>query len=455
MSKRIKNRPVTKGEPKKGGQQLVIQELRIMSANRSEKDIGEFTSALQAAESVHYPQRVRYYDLCDHILLDGQLTGLIEKRIAGVLNKKIRYDDKAGKRVDAMDDIIRSNVFRDIVRKIMETILFGLSGLEFVPGEKLCFYEIPRKHIKPHKKVIAFEQLGEDGVSYEGVSNLWIIGKEKELGLLLKCAPYAIWKRGDMADWAQYIEVFGQPVRIIKYDAYDEKTKFELKQVLDESGSSLAMMIPKQADFDIKDGKGTANANGELQEKFKTACDQEMSVIILGNTETTTSSSSSGYAQSKEHGKQQNEITKSDIEFVQNMLNEEHFLKILKSYGLPIVEGGRFTFEKEIDLGQLKERLAIDTKVNSIVPIADEYFYETFGIPKPENYDELKAKREAEQQAKVNPPAPAPVPPAPAPDPKKKPDPKPQAKPKVKNLSAGKALLKLRELLADFFDPAP
>lgn len=427
-----------------------------MSADRSQKDIGEFSNALQAAESVHYPQRVRLYDLYDHILLDGMLTGLIEKRIAAVLNKKLKYEDKAGKRVDEFDNTIRSNAFRDVVRKLMESIFFGLAGLEFVPGEKFCFSEIPRKHIKPHLKVIAFEQLGEDGIPYQGVSNLWIVGAEKDLGLLLKCAPYAIWKRGDMADWAQYIEVFGQPVRIIKYDAYDQKTKVELKQVLDESGSSLAMMIPKQADFDIKDGKGTANANGELQEKFKAACDQEMSVIVLGNTETTTSSSSSGYAQSKEHSKQQLEITKSDMEFIQNMLNEDHFLNILKSYGLPVVEGGRFSFEKEIDLTQLKERLAIDSKVNGIVPVDDDYFYETYGIPKPANYDELKKKREEEAQAKLKPPAPAPapVPPAPKPTPKK-PEQKPKNKPKLKNLSAGRALLKLREILADFFAPAP
>jgi hypothetical protein len=125
-----------------------------------------------------------------------------------------------------------------------------------------------------------------------------------------------------------------------------------------------------------------------------------MSIAILGNTETTTSSSSSGYAQSQTQANQQLEITKSDIAFVQNTLNEEWFLNILKSYGYP-VEGGSFEFEFEIDLENLLKRVQIDTFVSSKVPIADDYYYETYGIPKPDNYDELKAQQEADRQATV------------------------------------------------------
>lgn len=430
---------------------VVVQELNVMSADRTTKDIGTFKNALQSAESVHYPNRTLLYDLYDHITLDGHLTGIMEKRVEEVLNKNLYFKDKAGKRVEALDDVIESEAFREIVTKIMEALSHGVSALDFIPGEEIAFEEIPRKHIKPHKQIIAYEQNGEEGIPYDKSSTIWVIGKKKNLGYLLKCAPYAIWKSGNMADWAQYIEIFGQPVRIIYYDAYDTKTKIELRKVLDETGSSLAMMVPKQAQFEMKDGKGTANANGELQEKFKIACDNEMSVVVLGNTETTTSSKSSGYAQSKEHGKQQIQKTKSDLKYVRNMLNSKHFLRILKSYGLP-VEGGKFTFEKEIDLGELESRLKIDVEVSGKVPVADDYWYETYGIPKPDNYDELKAKMEEEKKANILPEEEPPTPPA-----KGKPKPaKPAQKPPVKKkLSASEFLFHFRATLADFFDPAP
>jgi phage gp29-like protein len=207
---------------------------------------------------------------------------------------------------------------------------------------------------------------------------------------------YAVYKRGNFADWAQYVEIFGQPIRIMKYDAYDTQTKTELNKVLNSSGSSLAMMIPKQADFEMMDGKAS-NGDGKLQNGFKDACNAEMAICILGNTETTTSSTSSGYAQSKEHGKQQDEITKADLTFVANMLNHERFTNVLKSYGFA-VEGGKFEYELELDLMALKTRMEIDTFISAKVPIGDDYWYETYGIPKPENYEALKKEIQAQAQ---------------------------------------------------------
>jgi len=449
MKKKIKKGVVTKTSAPKN-QQLIVNELNIMSADRSRKDIGSFKSALQSAEAIHSPQRIQLFNLYDDITLDGHLTGITNKRISAVQNKKLRYVDASGKRVDEWDKTIRSTAFSNVIKELMLTKLWGIRGMEFVPGAKLDFKKIPVRHIKPEKEIIAIEQYDETGISYTGISNIWIVGEKDDFGLLLKCAPYAIYKRGNMADWAQYIELFGQPVRVVKYDAYDEKTKIELRQVLDESGSSLALMIPKQADFDMKDGK-QSNGTGELQERFKIALDAEMSVIILGNTETTTSSKSSGYAQSKEHGKQQLEVTKDDLDFVVNMLNCDQFINILKSYALPIVEGGSFEYEKEIDLAELAARVAIDKEivVSLKTPLSDDYVYETYGIPKPDNYDELKTKQEEQRMAAIAPPVP--------PDPKAKPDQKQKKKP-VKELSAEdetKFITWLRVKLADFFDPAP
>lgn len=424
---------------------VVINQIIIRPVDRASKDIASWRIAHQHAEQVVYANRVRLYDVYEDVILDGHLTGITQKRIEAILNKTLRFE-KNGKREDAMNDVIESEVFRNIIKKIMESVFWGISGLEFIPGEELHFAEVPRKHIRPTLNVIAKEQYSDEGFDYAVMPNIWVIGDKNDLGLLLKCAPYAIWKKGDMADWAQYIEIFGQPVRVMKYDAYDQQTKIELQYVLDNSGSSLALMIPKQAEFDLKDGK-QSNGDGKLQESFKNACNDEMSVIVLTNTETTTSSSSSGYAQAKEHGKQQLEVTKSDLKFVANCLNSKHFLNILKTYGLP-VEGGRFIFEKEIDLEALKARKEIDAFVSGKVPVSDDYYYETYGIPKPDNYDELRARMDEEREAKLNPPVPAPPPPSKPKDKKKKPAPENQSDPGLGFWD------KFRATLSDFFDPA-
>lgn len=448
---RIRDRKVTKTS--QGNSKIVVQELNITSADRHMKDIGEFKQSLQSAESVHYPNRTRLYDFYSQILLDPFLSGIVEKRIDSVLNKVLAFKTFSGKKVDAMDKTINSNSFREMIRQMILSKGWGVSGLEFIPGPELNFLNIPRKHIKPEKKVIAVEQNNEDGIPYENLSNVWVIGNENDFGLFLKCSMYIIWKMGAMSDYAQYIEIFGQPVRVVYYDAYDTKTRMELRKVLDESGSSLAMMIPKQAQFEMKDGK-QSNGTGELQNSFVRYADEMVSIVWLGNTETTTSSKSSGYAQSKEHGKQQLEITKSDMVFITNLLNSDKCLSILKSYGLP-VDGGEFVFEKEVNLAELKTRAEMEKVVMETynIPVSDDYVYETYGIAKPENYDELKRKQEEERMLKVQPP----TPPDPQPQPVDKP-PKPKEKKQdKKNLNTLPEGFwnKLRSNLADFFDPAP
>jgi phage gp29-like protein len=380
--------------------QLVISETNLISADRSPKDIANWVDAQKAAISIVYPNRTRILDLYEYCLSgDGHLFGIIDKRIKSVKNKKIIFK-KGQVKVDAMDDVIQSLVFDDIMYKILETKAWGFSGMEFVPGDSLSFEEVPRKHIKPEFGVITINQSDYTGFDYTVNPNIIVTGKKKDLGFLLICCFYSLIKKGDISDWAQFVEIFGQPVKVIKYDAYDKKTKEELRAVLDEAGNGLTLMIPKQANFEMIDGKGR-QGDGKLQDSLKNACNEEMSKAVLGNTETTESSASSGYAQSQTHATQQDEIIQDDMKYLINNLNDPKFLSILKSYGYP-VEGGRFEFEQLFDLDKLGKKKDIDIAISQKVPIADDYWYETYGIPKPDNYNELRAKMDAEKLAKAS-----------------------------------------------------
>ena len=83
------------------------------------------------------------------------------------------------------------------------------------------------------------------------------------------------------------------------------------------------------------------------------------------------------------------------------LLNSDFFLSVLTGYGYP-VEGGKFVFEQEQDLGKLQARLAMDLQLASRVPVDDDYFYETYGLPKPANYEQLKREQEERRQAALD-----------------------------------------------------
>ena len=426
---------------------IIINDLTLVSPDRGRKDIQTLKNNVISAESIYYPNRVGLYDLYHDVYsMDGFLKGIVQKRIDAVLNKTLKFIEKSGKNNDDLTALIQSELGRELITQILESKFWGISGVEFIIGKEFCFEPIPRKHIKPEKGLITRTQYGlteENAFKYDEMPFVWVIGKKTDLGLFLACSMYAIYKRGNFGDWAQYIEIFGQPVRIMYYDAYDTQTKTELKKVLDQSGSSLAMMIPKQAEFSMLDGK-TSNGDGKLQESFKDACNNEMAICILGNTETTTSSSSSGYAQSKEHGEQQDEITASDLIFVENLLNSEKFKTILKSYGF--IVDGKFEFELEMNLLKLKLRMEIDTFVSTKVPVGDDYWYKTYGITKPDNYDELKT--EMQEAKKENETIPS--------DKNKTPGPDNRVKDKKVLLDTKKKNLvdTILKNLADFFDQA-
>ena len=368
---------IKKHQPSPENPAIIINELNIRSADRGRKDISVWRSALVAAESRSSPNRTRLYDLYEDVLLDGHLSGVIAKRIDAVLNKELFFE-RNGVRDHSFDELIHSYPFRKIIRTVVETLLWGVSGIEFFPGSELELSLIPRKHICMEKGIIAREQGGREGIAYGSLPNVWVIGERGDMGLLLKCAPLYLYKRGGLADWAEYIEIFGQPVRIIRYDSYDEQTKAELRQALEESGSSLSLMMPREADLEIKDGK-QSNSDGDLQLSFIKLLNEEMSVIILGNTDTTNSGHGSGYAQSKIHLQQQYEITRSDLAYVTAMLNSDRFISILQSYGYA-TGGGRFVFSKDMDIEYLAHRIAIDKAVAEQVAIPASYWYDTYGI---------------------------------------------------------------------------
>lgn len=383
------------------GTSVVVNDFTLVSPDRNRKDIGTLKSALLRAESIQLPNRVRLYDLYhDLVTLDGHLSGIVDKRVKAVVNKRIYFEDASGHRVEAMDVLLESAKFKETKKEAVLSEIWGISGLEFLRGAEYDFVKIPRKHIRPEAGEITLSQYANTGISYANNPDVWVIGDADNLGVLLRCSMYALYKRSGLGDFAQYVEIFGQPVRIIYYDTYDTKTRDELKKMAESAGSSLVMMIPKQATFQMLDGK-TANGTGELQLGFLGFCNQEMSIAVLGNSETTLSSSSSGYAQSETHANQQLEITKDDLDLLLSALNSPKYLSILQGYGYPVA-GGKFVVEKEVDLTELSKRLAIDKEVASRVPIADDYWYDTYNMPKPDNYDELKAAQEEQRQATLD-----------------------------------------------------
>lgn len=427
-------------EPIKGGTtEIILNNIMSRAPVRIKQDIQSWRQALMSAESRYYPNRTRLYDIYADIRLDAHLAGIISKRISTILNTPIYLHDKQGEKVEELDTFLESMEFRKIIREIMETQFWGITGLEFIPGTEVSCRIIPRKHIKTKTQLISIEQnIQEEGYDYTKLDNVWIIGEPEDLGLLNQVAPLALYKRGAIADWANFIEIFGQPMRVAKYDPYDPTTEEALRKAIETTGSMLGLLIPKTADFEVKDS-GSANANGDLQAKFVSMLDQQMSIAILGNTETTSNSGTGSQAKSKTHQNEQREITRSDLNYVRAALNNPHFLRILESYGFKIPQGAGFKFQTEIDWNYLSQRVNTDLQLaKGGLPIARDYFYDTYDIPKPDPKEAILNINPQQEEEE----------PAEEPAPKKKTTPKKQTTPPKE---AGVTRAEMEAMFKSFF----
>ena len=361
---------------------IVVNKLDIRPVVRQSQDITKWRSALIMAEGIGQ-YRAQLYDIYSEVLLDGFLKeGLLGKRTKSITNKKLTFVDKNGKTIDDVVSLTHKSFFGDFLTHVIETRYWGHSLIELNwqrngMGETIL---IPRKHVKPRYKIVTQNQWDTTGYKYDDApftDNCISIGDVEDLGILNVICPYALWKRADLGDWAEFVEVFGMPTVFAKYN--NEQSREMLIQALDSMGSRGRAVMPNDANIEYHEASSAGSGGGDVFNTLRSALNEEMSITVLGNSMTTTEAKNSGYAQSKTHEKSQAEVHKDDCMFVTRILNE-HLSPYLAKIGFA-TEGGHWLFEEE---GMsLTERLNIDLKVSEKVPVGKSYWYETYKIPVP------------------------------------------------------------------------
>jgi hypothetical protein len=402
---------VTKKEGSLTENGLLIQNITIRPVQRTQLDILQWRNDHKAAEAINGTRRA-LYDMYSDVLLDGFLKRLVAKRVLGVTKNKLKYVGADGKDVEAANTLINLRQFRKLRQYIQLQKAWGISVIELMNVDgTLKVFDVPRKHIRPAEGLITEEQLGFDGIPYRQPpynKTVLEVGEYDDLGYLLEACCYAIYKRGDMADWANYAQIFGMPFREARYDGFNETVRLQLENALEKAGSAAYAVLPKEAEFTFHEMKGTAGSTA-LYDALRKAMNEEMTVLIIGATETTTSSASSGYAQSETHLKTVDELADDDKQDELAILNER-VLTILVNLGF-LPAGGHFVYDEALDMADANDKIDMAIKlVKNGIPVEDDYFYEVSGVPKPKNYDVLKKQMADAAAAKDTPPQPFPKP---------------------------------------------
>jgi len=394
---------------------LVIQNIVVRPTTRRMLDAEKWRNALKAAE-MDYPVLVELYDLYDDILLDTMLSTLVEKRIMGVTKNQLLFVDASGQEIPQMAQLLQTRSFQELRKEILLYKFWGRSVIELMrTNGQFSFYSVPRKHIQMKHGRIVYHQYGTDGIDYRKppYSNYVLeVGRYNDFGLLLKAAPYVIYKRGGFGDWANFAEIFGMPFREGRYDGYNEVARKQLETALENMGNAGYAVLPKEAELKLHEAHNTQGSS-ELFDRLRQACNQEMAVLILGQTETTTKTTGKLGGNDSSHEHTEDMINLADMRDELGIMNER-VRPILANLGYP-VQNGTFIHHVEDEKINVKDKVDMYTKLKNEykLPISDEYIYEQTGIPKPDNYEQLKqqyaAPALATQPTLTPPAAPAPA----------------------------------------------
>ena len=128
-------------------------------------------------------------------------------------------------------------------------------------------------------------------------------------------------------------------------------------------------------------------------------CDEAESKALLGNTLTTQTTDTGTQALGTVHKSAEESINQMDRQFVLDVLNYD-FTDLLLTLGID-VRGGSFEFEqpKQIDLA---ESINIDRTLQAMgLPMDDDYLYRKYGVERPRDYEQQKARMASTRTTEV------------------------------------------------------
>ena len=362
----------------------------------TKKDIADWRNANQVAIDYLTPNRCRLYDIYADCLLDAHLSGCISQRKGKVLQKDFRLVDSGGREDVAATELLQQEWFVDFLGYTLDSIYWGHSLIQLgdvIRGDGAMRFDgvelVPRKHVVPEYGKVVINP-GEDwraGISYrEGDFANWVVevGKARDLGLLLKCAPSCISKKNMLAFWDQFGEIFGQPMRIATTSSPDASERARVESALENMGAAFWGLFPEGTNIEIKESSRGDAYN--VYDKRVDRCNSELSKVVLNQTMTIDSGSS--LSQSEVHLEIFERTTEADATMAAYVVNGR-LLPLMALHGFP-VKGKRFVFNNAASFTPGEQR-EIERLLLEYYEIPPEYFTDKYGVA-------IKGPREAKTQ---------------------------------------------------------
>jgi len=343
--------------------------------------------------------------LYDEVDRDPHAGSVLQTRYLSVAGKEYEIlaaddSDRAKEIADFVQTALKKSNFTQACQELLQAILYG-----YFVGEIMWAVRdgsvVPKKIMGKHPRRFSFTMDRElrlltprnmvEGepvpdrkfivFSYGSTDNPYGKGLGQKLW-------WPVWfKKNGIKFWLIFLEKFGMPTAVGKYPAGTSKEQQDkLLDAIDAIQTETGVKIPDSMAIDLLEAARTGKVT------YETICeymDRQMSKAVLGQTASTEGTPGKlGNEDSQEAVRQ--DIIKADADLLCEALNET-LIPWLVDYNFPGITDYPEIWirtEKEGDLKPLADR--DEVLVNKIgVPVGKKYFYDTYGIPEPEDGEEV------------------------------------------------------------------
>lgn len=375
-----------------GGLTPVAVSLRLADA-----DMGRMSSLVDLANALRQK--------------DSHLQGVLETRETAVqrLQWELELPRKPTKRerkaAQFVEDAIRSGL-ACVIAQCSSAPYYGYAVTETV-YRKTSGYIVPDRFVPIAHRRFAYgstrllwqDYAGKPSVDVrETYPGQFIISQPRvngdvpcREGLMRVLVWAALFRNWSLTDWLRLGEIAWRPWRVGKYkrESFAQQEDVDgLVTLLDAMSTSGVAVIPDTVELDVEWPQGGAAGKGPHSELFGTM-GREMSKAVLGQTETTESSSSSGYAQSKTMDGIRKDKVESDASFIAADITRDLIAWLV---GLNFGQGVRvpelrFVTEDAVDLKAFGD--SVKALAGAGLRIPSKWARDKAGIPDPADGEEV------------------------------------------------------------------
>ncbi|KUJ73920.1 hypothetical protein AVO42_00420 [Thiomicrospira sp. XS5] len=252
--------------------------------------------------------------------------------------------------------------------------------------------------------------IGDDGQGQDLWPGGWVLHHHKSksgylgrAGLVRTLAWPYLFKNYSLRDLAEFLEIYGLPLRLGKYPAgATDAEKSKLLQAVVEIGHNAAGIIPDSMALEFQEAaKGQADPFLALM----TWAERTTSKAILGGTLTSGTDGGGAYALGEVHNEVRYDIRDADLRQIANTLTRD-LLWPMVAFNLPGIPNFyrcprfEFTTEEAEDIKHLSEALPGLQQLG--MRISRTWLHKQTQIPEPEDDDDvLQPAIQSQQQAEL------------------------------------------------------